>query len=252
MQKFALSFLICLVLSGCQALKRSETWSRVEQVRHASSGNGEAPEDHSSSVHSALAAHGVEHKVVTFAPITSGSSPSFRQGARSVVIYRDESDPRQPWWLAGERLERPVWLPNGTVEEQVRFYVRGRVEVLKVDEFPASGGRAEPALTRSTAPTKRRPVAISRLELRETSASDEPRRIEPATRNRSRWYRYCPVLRLFDWVRPEPRAASSSPAANAIETPDYEKLFEAKHKTRFDPGSAVDRRKMDALRQRAG
>ena len=132
--------------------------------------------DYARTLQRQLAANGVEAHVVTF---RYGGGGAF---TRSAVIYKNEKTPRLPWWLMESTLARPVWLPNGTLERQIRF-----AEELPSVEILGEGGAV--------------PVTSPNREFSAWTASD------------------------------------------------WNKLFERRNGTAFDPESSTDREKMAELKQ---
>lgn len=128
---FALS--ACLALTGCQIFHKSPTWNKVVHTRISVPLEGDMSKPYASALHRELKADRIEHKVVTYqfrfrSPLRDDVTME-----RTAVIYRDETNPKYPWWLKDETSHRPVWLPNGSTQQQIRFYIGHDVEVISPD-----------------------------------------------------------------------------------------------------------------------
>ena len=134
----ALMLAACLALSGCTIFKSSHVWDVVTRTHPDVSGAADPSLAYAAHLHRVLAAEGVEHRVVTYQFHYRTLLREESIGSRTAVIYRDDTDPAHPWWLTDERLSRPIWLPNGSVEKQVAFTCRNRVEIVRLRDF--SGG----------------------------------------------------------------------------------------------------------------
>lgn len=109
-------------LSGCSLFDSSEAWNIAMHSKVAGRGERGASESYARDLQHELAAHHIEARVVTF---RCAVNPRFGGGiAKSGVLYRNEASPRYPWWFMDNAVARPVWLPNGPVEEQLRFAKR--------------------------------------------------------------------------------------------------------------------------------
>ena len=148
---------LLLVLAGCQS--QSPTWQKVVKVSHSTGDAENAPRVYAGELHRTLKEAGVPHKVVTFDFSYQGALHPFANTQRTAVIYQDSTSPRHPWWIMDRTLDRPVWLPEGTVENQVRFYLRRPAEIVSVSNF---AGVDDKAIAETESP--RRLVGTSRLE----------------------------------------------------------------------------------------
>jgi len=143
----ALSIALCLGLSGCQVFDKSETWETVMQVRPGQSVRDPDPSHaYASRLHAALASRGIEHKVITYQYRYTTRLREEAVGTRTAVIYRDASSGAHQWWLKDDRLNKPVWLPNGELNRQVSFYLRRKAEVIEEKNYPAKGGSSKAML----------------------------------------------------------------------------------------------------------
>ena len=180
----------CLVLTGCQMFRKSPTWDKAVHTRIALPVEGDSSKQYADGLHREFKADRVEHKVVTYQYRYSSRLRDDATAERTAVIYRDETNPKYPWWLKDETSNRPVWLPNGSVEQQLRFYIGRDVEIID----PGHGNGIEDK-------------QIARPKMRHRHA---------------------------EYIAP-PR--SGEPGA----------IFRETHGTAFNPASAVDREKMNAL-----
>jgi hypothetical protein len=60
-------------------------------------------------------------------------------GTHTAVVYRDETNPNNPWWLMEDRLARPIWMSGEDLKGQLEFYVHHEVNVVHEKAFPARG-----------------------------------------------------------------------------------------------------------------
>ena len=97
-------------------------------------------------LHDVLSSHGVEHKVITYQYRYTTRLRDEAVGTRTAVIYRDTSSGTHQWWLKNDRLNKPVWLPNGELNRQVSFYLRRKAEVIEQKNYPAKGGSSKAML----------------------------------------------------------------------------------------------------------
>ena len=130
-----------ILLAGCETPKRSRAWEIALTVRHAGPHVDAPAVAYAERLHGALQEARVEHKIVTFKFRYRSRLLLNREGEETVVIYRDNAAPANPWWLMAERLPAPVWLPSAPVESQVSFYVTRPATIVKTEEFPAEGAR---------------------------------------------------------------------------------------------------------------
>jgi hypothetical protein len=222
MTKFlSLPFALCISFAGCQIFTKSPTWDKVTKVRVQSHEAEDPSQAYANEMHRVLSDDAVEHKLVTYQYRYTTRLREEAIGTRTAVIYRDNHSPNYPWWLVDERTRKPVWLPNGDVQKQVQFYAQHHTEIVDVKEFPTGAGSGKSVISfdNPNAPS----VAQSGLKPRTLAATEEERRRD-FLRSRS--------------ATAMSGAATASPA---------EERFRQVHGTKFDPASAVDRRKMAAL-----
>lgn len=222
-----LLLLICLGFSGCAAFTTSPTWEKVMQTRPDSSSDAvDASAAYAAKLHRVLKAASVDHKVVTY-QYHYGTHFFHEEavGNHTAVVYRDNIDPNNPWWLMEDRLSKPIWVSGDRPEDQVAFYIRDQVSVVNEKDYPANGRdyKASVAIARS-ANGYRTAGASHPIRFRSTPSSN--------------YYEMAAVL-------PQSAAQKSSYAA----------LFRSVHGRAYHSSSAVDRRKMamlhkDVLRHR--
>lgn len=142
MPRIAFPLLIaCLALASCGVLKKSDVWDTVIRNRPNLAGAADPSMAYAAHLHRVLTAKGVEHRVVTYQFQYTTLLREEAIGERTAVIYRDNSNPAAPWWITDDRLSRPVWLPNGTVEKQLNQVCRARASIVKLRDFPGSHDR---------------------------------------------------------------------------------------------------------------
>jgi hypothetical protein len=223
MQKpLALSIAACLALTGCNAFRKSETWSQAVKVRPAETTLDPDPSNaYAAKLHNAFTAQGVEHKVVVFQYEYTTRHYEKAVGTRTAVIYRDDSNPAYPWWLKDDRLNNPFWLPNGSLDKQVSFYIRRKAQVIEVKEYPARGGSGKTSLTLAQPAPKihaahkpQAPAAVTRLApVKKAPAPVVARKPAPETKiARSPETAKAPVKR----TQPEPVAKGPVTAIKAV------------------------------------
>jgi hypothetical protein len=83
----------------------------------------------------------VQHKIVTY---EYRYHTAFREeaiGTRTAVIYRDDKNPNNPWWLMDDQLFNPVWLPGEDENRQVSFYLHRPATVVSTKTIDDSDGK---------------------------------------------------------------------------------------------------------------
>lgn len=240
----ALTLAVCLTLAACEGSKQKSTWQKVTETKPdkvaASADRGEA---YTAKLHKVLAAEKVEHKVVTYQYRYQTRMREEAVGTHQAVLYKDNSDPRNPWWLMDERLGKPVWLPGEDVSKQVEFYLRRTAQVVEQKEF--TGGEApvvDVMIARHTpvVPAGERGVTLiartKKAPARETAVAQAAPPAAPA-----------PLL----------HPARFGPAAHDVQIPftapapsdsRYDGVFRRAHGTEYDPESPLDRRKMGTIK----
>lgn len=124
------SILACFALSGCSLFQKSPTWDKVVRTRVSLPRDGDSSRTYAEGLHHELKAAGVENKVVTYQYRFRSRLREDAIAESTAVIYRDDSNATYPWWIKDERSGRPTWLPNASVQQQVRFYVGRDVEIV--------------------------------------------------------------------------------------------------------------------------
>ena len=173
MQKpLALSIAACLGLSGCSVFEKSETWNEAVRVRPGETTRDPDPSNaYAAKLHSAFTARGTEHKVVVYQYRYTTRLREEAIGTRTAVIYRDNATPSNPWWLKDDRLNTPVWLPNGDLNKQVSFYIRRKAEVLETQDYPSGGSSGKTAVAFAKPAPALRPFHRAQSEKVETKVA---------------------------------------------------------------------------------
>jgi hypothetical protein len=129
-----------VVFTGCTAFKSSQTWQSVvenrEQRRTASKDKG----TYFDRLHAVLTAENVEHKVVAYRFDFRNQKHEEAVASGLAVIYRDPTLKGSPWWIADETTVFPIWVPDGTPDQQVSFFLQRKAEVFAQQNFPATSG----------------------------------------------------------------------------------------------------------------
>jgi len=173
----SLSIALCLGLSGCQVFEKSETWETVMKVRPGQSVRDPDPSHaYAARLHEALASRGVEHKVITYQYRYTTRLREEAVGTRTAVIYRDASSGAHQWWIKDDRLNTPVWLPNGEINRQVSFYLRRKAEVIEEKNYPGKAGssKATLAFAKPSPSLRKAPQAPERAVTRITPVKKAP------------------------------------------------------------------------------
>jgi hypothetical protein len=140
MLKPLLTALICCLFSGCAAFTTSQTWQKVVHVRPDSfSDQADTSDAYAAKLHRVLKAASVDHKVVTYEYHYLTCLREEAVGTHTAVLYRDNIDPKNPWWLMEDRLAKPVWVSGDHLDDQVAFYIHHHVDVVNEKDFPANG-----------------------------------------------------------------------------------------------------------------
>jgi hypothetical protein len=257
MQKLApFSLILFLAFGSCQMLKRSGPWETVENL-HVQIPPGSDPSSaYAAELHRALLRDGVPHRVVSYSYVDSQRF-ELPAGSHTAVIYEDHTSAGSPYWLMDDQLSRPLWLPDGDLEKQLRFYIRGKSVVgITSKDYPANGFPSAPAETADTPTAQRPPTVPHRTHAPEMRTVPQP----PAPAAQSA--RPKPVVE----ERPAPRKPSSPPLSASHEAAaehkdvvqnvskaaahsSNEDLFREKHGTAFNPASAMDRGKMEKIKR---
>jgi len=249
MQKpYSLALAVCLALTACEGSKQKTTWEKVKETKPDKvAKSGDRSESYTNKLHQVLKADKVEHKLVTYQYRYKTRMRDDAVGTHSAVIYKDNTNPANPWWLMDDRLGKPVWLPGQDVNKQVAFYLRRKAEVLEQKDFSGD----EPEIT-AIQIAKRTPVvptggpAVTRI----AKVSKAPARVTLA---RTQPIAPAPQPESIPFVRP----ARFAPAAQEVQIPftppaaaegGYDDIFRRAHGTDYDPSSPVDRRKMETIK----
>lgn len=284
MQKpLVLSLAVCLGLAGCQIFEKSETWETVMRVRPGDTIH--EPDDsaaYAEKLHRVLLEQGVEHIVVTYQFHYYTNHYEEAVTTRTAVIYRDDVNPHYPWWLKDDRIATPFWLPNGDLNHQVSFYALRPAEVIEKQVYPAHGRSGKSVVTLDhppqahlhaennkkpqpvtrVAPVKAAPVFPATSVVSAHPAATKP--VTDATRSTAvtKIQRPAPAVAVRSQL-PAPSASANlsssswappaaiDPVAQGSDDEHLERLFHARNGTKYDPTSAVDRRKMEQIKRRS-
>jgi hypothetical protein len=209
----SLSLTLCLVLTGCDAVRRSPTWATVRSSRIDTRDAAGASGDYAERLSAVLKSAHVEHKTVTYEFRYRTRLNEEAISTRTVVLYRDGRSARHPWWLMDERLRQPVWLPGENLDHQLSFYAHRPASVVAINGQSTTGeGKVQVA---------EGPSLFARLwPMRKTERS-----------------RQFPTLLA---------ARDTGISAEVLA------LFRVRHGSEFDPSSVLDRVKLEQLRRGAG
>lgn len=220
LKPLVLALTVCLSLAGCEAFTTSKTWSTVMKVRPDGAGGGsDASTAYAAKLHGVLKGDSVEHKVVTYQYHYTTPLREEAVGTHTAVIYRDNSNQQNPWWLMEDRLQKPVWLPGEDLQRQVAFYLHHKADVVEQKSFHAGGSDDKQMVAVSAPPSN---------GSNRTGAS------------RLAHFRSKPAPSYYELAAAIPSSAARNNSSAG--------LFRAVHGTNYDPSSALDRRKMDLLK----
>ena len=128
-------------MTGCQSFRTSPIWKKIVHARIDLPRDGDTSKRYASGLHRELTAAGIEHKVVTYQYRYHTRLRDEVTTERTAVIYRDDTKVKYPWWLKDQSSNRPVWLPNGSVEQQLRFYIGREVQVVETGHETGGDGK---------------------------------------------------------------------------------------------------------------
>ena len=238
---------VTLTLAACEGSKQKTTWQKVTETKpdKIAAANTDAGESYTAKLHKVLAAEKVEHKVVTYQYHYQTRMRDEAVGTHQAVIYKDNSDPKNPWWLMDERLGKPVWLPGEDVNKQVAFYLRRNAQVVEQKEF--TGGEPPAAETtmiaKHTAPVvPAGEPAVTRIAKAKPAPARETAVAQAAAP--------APQPEPAPFIRPA-RFAPSVPVPYNTPAPSeshFDDIFRRAHGTDYDPESPLDRRKMETIK----
>jgi hypothetical protein len=109
--------------------------------------------------------------VVTYKFDRAASLNGTEKVERTGVVYFDECNGKQPWWIMADTLSKPVWLPNEPLEHQVAFFARGPAQIVEVHDYTTSRDKTVQRVERV-----KRPVGTSTLQ---RVAHTEPAHVVP-------------------------------------------------------------------------
>jgi hypothetical protein len=279
MQKpLTISIAVCLCFTGCSVFKKSKTWETVTKNRVDTTDELDPSKAYAKELHRSLAKENVEHKVVTYQYRYKTRLREEAVGVATAVVYKDETNPKNPWWIMDERLAKPVWLPNDALEKQVSFYLRRDAEIVEQHDFPTADAShmiaddpspaiAQPkaAVAQHSKPKHRAPVADQEPAVVGTKPQPTNPSMETAHETTGPITSIIapdavvpvPAQENVPWIRPA-RFGPSRFATPAIthsitgsREQDIAELFRKMHGTSYDSASALDRSKMLLLSREA-
>lgn len=242
--KTSLSLLLAasLLVSGCSVFRRSPTWESVVTSRSQYSGAADAKDSYLNYLHQVLTDAGVAHKLVTYQFRYRNAYHEEAVESATAILYSDATTPRDPWWVMDEYHHVPVWLPSWDLDAQLEFYTKRPVEVISVKEFPGQRDPEPAVASRERTPPRSLAHTAKEKKFRALFADDTTR---PKAKKRA------PAARPP--VESAPLASNllsgNTTASDGATASRAEMLFRTTHGTEFDPGSSVDRAKMNALRR---
>ena len=247
MQKsYSLALAAGLTLAACEGSKQKTTWQKVTETKPDKVAVADPGEAYTNKLHKLLTAEKVEHKVVTYQYRYETRMRDQAVGTHSAVLYKDNSNPDNPWWLMDERLGKPVWLPGEDVNKQVAFYLRRQAQVVEQKQF--TGGEPQAAdtmIAKNTPvvplgePAVTRIARVKKAPVRETAvAQAAPPAPQPEAAPFIRPARFAPATGgvPIPFTKPEPAESH------------YDDIFRRAHGTDYDPASPIDRRKMETIK----
>jgi hypothetical protein len=223
-----LALTVCLGISGCTT---SQTWEKVTRTRPDSNdGSPESSAAYATKLHRVLKDSSVDHKVVAYQyHYTTGFFGEDIDESHTAVIYKDDTNPNNPWWLMEEQLAKPVWVPGDHPESQVAFFTHHQVQVVNEKDFP--GGRGDGKDTKAS-------VALGR-----SGSGHGSHGSQYARASHSIHFRTGPSENFHEM--------SAGVAQSAPQRLSYTELFRSVHGRAYNPASAEDRREMEALQRQA-
>jgi hypothetical protein len=249
----------CLALTACNGSKQKSTWQKVRETKpdkvQASADPNEA---YTRKLNKVLNENKVEHKVVTYQYRYKTRMREDAVGTHSAIIYKDNSDPENPWWLVNERTGKPIWLPGQDVNKQVSFYLRRKAEV--TDEKVFSGGEPQSTETMVAKHTPPQPVvpdaSADFTRIAKVKKQPAPRRAPAPTAapTQTAIAKAAAPAETTQFLRPEQFQGAPNEVAIPFTKPtpvdgQLGDQFRRAHGTEYDPASPIDRRKMEALKE---
>lgn len=246
----SIALAVCLTLSACNGSKQKSTWQKVRETKPDKvAATADPSEAYTKKLNKVLNENKVEHKVVTYQYRYKTRLREEAVGTHSAVIYKDNSDPENPWWLVNERTGKPVWLPGQDLNKQISFYLRRQAEVTEEKVF--SDGAPQQAIATMVAKHTPAVPADSPEITRIAKVSKQPARVTaPAPMVVAQAARPAEVTQF---VRPARFSAGPKEVPIPFTAPvptdaQFDDQFRRAHGTEYDPASPIDRRKMETLK----
>lgn len=233
-----------LLLCGCSVFQRSPTWESVVDSRTQYSGSGVegAKDSYLNHLHQVLTSAGVEHKFVEYQYHYYNVYREASVESATAILYRDATTPSHPWWIMDEYHHVPVWLPNWELKAQLEFFAKHKCDVVAVKDF---AGHAD-AKQQVARVEKSSPRAFAHTAQEKKFRALFTGNAKPATAPKAPRKRVAAITAV-----PPPAKARTERTVAATEPSDSRAvaLFRTTHGSTFDPGSSVDRAKMNELRR---
>lgn len=230
-----------LALCGCAILHRSPTWDAVVKSRshYSDAGSASAKDGYIQHLHQVLSDARVPHKIVTYQFHYHNAYREEAVDTTTAILYQDDTTARNPWWAMDEYRAVPVWLPSWELDAQLEFFARHPVEIVAVKDYAFTQPPRLRVSVEKPQPAHRLVASVPKpRKQRSTFAASVPKRHSaPPTQAPASEFATDPLTAL---------TLSGHPASD----PHADALFRSAHGTAFDPGSSVDRQKMDELRRR--
>ncbi len=243
-QPLSFFFAAAITISGLTALtgcsQPSSPWSTVRAVRVDTRDADDPSARYAEHVSGVLKTANVEHKIVTYEYRYRTALREEAIGTRTAVLYRDDRNPNNPWWLTDERLFKPVWVPGEDENRQVSFYLHRPASVVSTRVIGDGEGKRIIGAPGTPTPAERMVARLDPVKKTERSRNWFGRPTGPQAETR---------LIASAVRKPAAIRANRLRPASALLNGDlrYAALFRARHGTAFDRASTTDRRKMEDL-----
>lgn len=239
-KSYSLVFAASLTFAACEGSKQKTTWQKVTETKPDKVAAADSGAAYAEKLHGMLTAEKVEHKVITYQYRYQTRMREEAVGTHTSVLYKENANPRNPWWLMDERLGKPVWLPGEDTEKQVSFYLRRTAQIVEQKQFPVGepGGK-ETMIARNTPVVPASERSVTRI----TKAKKAPVSGTPTAQA-------APQAAPVPFIRPAPATTGDAIPFTNPDPADsrHDDIFRRAHGTDYDPASMLDRRKMETLK----
>ena len=202
----------------------------------------DAKDSYLNRLHQVLTNAGVEHKLVTYQFHYHNAHWEEAVESATAILYRDDTTPRNPWWVMDEYHHVPVWLPNWELDAQLEFFNKRPVEVISVKDF-AGHAASEPRVAKKDKTQRRTIVHTPREKKFRALFADGTKRPKSPKSTKT------PVAPADTDPLTAKVLSGSPPTASTGSDSRAVALFRNTHGTDYDPGSSTDRAKMNELRR---